>query len=124
MSGGNPHYLLRLSARELSNMKDNTITLQFNSFNKDTSKGPSILSYNNTQYLSNITSSIMKIPTVISDAKLDRNDIQVYNIKNRYRIITIDKIECIKHCSVLDTSFRKKNENLKEKKYKTSGVVL
>ena len=105
-------------------MKDNTITLQGISFHEDTSKGPSIASYSSTQYVSNITPSIVKTPTVISDAKLDRKDIQVCNINHRYLIITIDKIECIKNCSVLETSFRKNTENLEGKKYKPSGVVL
>ena len=77
MSGGSSHYFLGLSAKELSNMKDNTIALQGISFHKDTSNGPSIVSYSSTQYVSNITASIVKIPTVISDAKLDRKDIQV-----------------------------------------------
>ena len=107
MSGGIPLHLSELSGKEISNMKDNTITLQGIIFHKDTLKVPNIAYYSSTQYVSNITPSIVKIPTVISDAKLYRKDIQVCNIKHRYLIITIDKIECIKNCSVLDTYFRK-----------------
>ena len=77
MSGWSPHYLLRLSAKEISNIKDNTITLQYINCHKDASKGPSIASCGSTQYVSNITPSIVKIPTIISDSKLDRKDIQV-----------------------------------------------
>ena len=105
-------------------MKDNTIILQGISFRKGTSKGPSISSYSSIQYGSNLTAPIVNRSTVISDAKLNRKEIQVCKIKHRYLIITIYKLKRIKHCSVLDTFFRNNTEKLKEKKYKPSGTVL
>ena len=114
-SDARPHYLLELSAKELSNIKDNTITIQGISFYKDTSNGPIITSYISIQYGSNLTPSIMKILTTMSGAKVDRHEIQVCKIKHRYLIITTDKIEYVKHVSMLDTSFRNNTDNLEGK---------